>query len=110
MKKALSLILVLILSLSLFSCSRTPEDRLPKEVKRYVSENYRINRGDSYSQPVDVEISSITDAEENEWIVVGTYTVKIDSEVVSAAFGMVAKYNESNRKFTFSNEYFDEFR
>ena len=39
----------------------------------------------------------------------GTYTVKVDHEVMSAKFGMVATYDEADGEFTFSDEKFDDF-
>lgn len=113
MKKSISITIVLILCLSLFACSgskQSPEDRLENEVKEYISENYRISIGANTSKPVNVDIASVVDKSENEWAVLGTYTVKIGNEIMSAKFGLVATYDETNDKFTYSQEKFDDFK
>ena len=113
MKKALSLILALVLCLSLCACGGaklSPKERLNDEVKEYISENYRIEIGGSTSEAVNVDIASVVDMSENEWAVLGTYTVKIQNEIMSAKFGLVATYNEASDKFTFSQEEFDDFK
>ena len=48
--------------------------------------------------------------EENKWAVLGTYTVKIDNEIMSAKFGLVAAYDETSDKFIYSQEEFDDFK
>ena len=72
MKKALSLILALVLCLSLCACGGSklsPKERLNDDVKEYISENYRITIGGSTSEAVNVDIASVVDMEENKWAV-----------------------------------------
>ena len=109
MKKILSVALLFALCLSLFACG-SPEDKLPDEVEKYISENYRLSIGGFVSEPVNVDIASVQELKENEWVVLGTYTVKIRYEIMSAKFGLVATYNEKTKKFEFSKEEFDDFR
>ena len=109
MKKILSLTLLFALCLSLFACG-SPKDKLPDEVEKYISENYRIEIGGFVSEPVNVDIASVVEMKKNEWAVLGTYTVKIRNEIMSAKFGLVATYNEKTKKFDFSKEEFDDFR
>ena len=113
MKKILSIILVLVMCLSMCACGETklsPEERLNDEVKKYISENYRIEIGAYTSEPVNVDIASVEDIAENEWAVLGTYTIKINNEIMSAKFGIVATYDETNDSFIFSKEKFDDFK
>lgn len=113
MKKLLSLMFVFVLCLSVCSCGGnklSPKERLNDEVKTYISENYRISIGNVSSEAVNVEIASVVDKAENEWAVLGTYTVKIANQTMSAKFGLVATYNEASDKFTFSQEKFDDFK
>ena len=113
MKKALSLSLVIVICLSLCACGGSklsPKERLNDEVKAYISENYRITIGGATSEAVNVDIASVVDMAENEWTVLGTYTVKIGNEIMSAKFGLVATYNETSDKFIFSKEQFDDFK
>lgn len=114
MKKVLSLILALVLCLSLCACGGSklsPKERLPDEVKEYISTNYRIHIGSSVSEAVNVDVASVIEMKENsEWAVLGTYTVKIDKEIMSAKFGLVATYDEKSDSFTFSQEEFDDFK
>lgn len=113
MKKYIAILLVAVLCLSLVACGgdkRSPKERLPDEVKEYISENYRITIGNSVSEAVNVDVASVVDMEENQWAVLGTYTVKIDKEIMSAKFGLVATYDEENDKFIFSKEEFDDFK
>ncbi len=113
MKKTMSLILALVLCLSLCACGgskQSPEDRLKDDVKEYISENYRIRIGNSTSEAVNVDIASVVDKSENEWAVLGTYTVKIENEILSAKFGLVATFDEANNKFIYSQEQFDDFK
>lgn len=88
----------------------SPKERLNDEVKAYISENYRITIGGATSEAVNVDIASVVDKAENEWVVLGTYTVKVENEIMSAKFGLVATYNEASDKFIFSQEQFDEFK
>ena len=113
MKKALSLILALVMCLSLCACEGSklsPKERLNDDVKEYISENYRITIGGSTSEAVNVDIASVVDMEENKWAVLGTYTVKIENEIMSAKFGLVASYDETSDKFIYSQEEFDDFK
>lgn len=114
MKRALCLILTLVMCLSLCACGGSklsPEERLPDEVKEYISTNYRIRIGSSVSEAVNVDVASVVEMKENsEWAVLGTYTIKIDKEIMSAKFGLVATYDEKSDSFTFSQEEFDDFK
>ena len=113
MKKALSLLLALVLCLSLCACGGSklsPKERLNDDVKEYISENYRITIGGSTSEAVNVDIASVVDMEENKRAVLGTYTVKIENEIMSAKFGLVATYDETSDKFIYSQEEFDDFK
>ncbi len=113
MKKWIALMLVLAMCLSLCACGKeklTPEERLPKEVDKYLRENFRIEVGSEVSKPVNVDIASIVEVKENQWAVMGTYTVKLGKEVMSAKFGLVATYHENSNKFTYSDESFDSFQ
>ena len=64
----------------------------------------------STSEAVNVDIASVVDMEENKWAVLGTYTVKIENEIMSAKFGLVATYDETSDKFIYSQEEFDDFK
>lgn len=114
MKKTISLLLALVMCLSLCACGGSklsPEERLPDEVKEYIRENYRIRIGGSVSEAVNVDVASVVEMKENsEWAVLGTYTIKIDKEIMSAKFGLVATYDEKSDSFTFSQEEFDDFK
>ena len=113
MKKIISITLLLILCLPLCSCGgskQSPEDRLQDDVKEYISENFRISIGNNNSEAVNVDIASVVDKSENEWAVLGTYTVKIKNEILSAKFGLVATYDEASDKFIYSQEKFDDFK
>lgn len=110
-KRNFAIILAIILLFSLCSCGKgSPKDRLPDAVKEYVSTNYRIRIGGYVSESVNVDVASVIETKTNEWAVLGTYTVKIQDEIMSAKFGLVATYDEATNKFTFSKEEFDEFK
>ncbi len=109
MKKIILSVLAFVLGLSLCACGASPEERLQDEVKEYISENYRITVGGFASEPVNVDVASVVETKDNQWAVMGTYTVKVDHEVMSAKFGMVATYDEADGEFTFSDEKFDDF-
>ena len=109
MKRVVLFALAFVISLSLCACGTSPEERLPDEVKEYISENYRITVGGFESEPVNVDVASVVEIKDNQWAVMGTYTVKVDHEVMSAKFGMVATYDETDGEFTFSDEKFDDF-
>ena len=110
MKKTLSLVLAFCLIFTLFACAKEPKEKLPDEVKKYVSENFRITKGIHTSEPINVDVASIMDVKEGEkWIVLGTYTVKVGDEILSSEFGMIATYDEDEREFIFSDEEFGEF-
>ena len=132
MKRVLSMILLLSLCIGLCACAveppaaettlpdsitepsteiqLSPKERLYDDVKKYISENFRIRIGDSVSESVSVDIASIVDKSENEWVVLGVYTIKIDNQTMSAAFGLVATYDKANNSFIYSQEEFDEFK
>lgn len=111
MKKVLFIILALVLCLSMWACGgQSPKERLTADVKEYISENYRIRVGGYTSEPVNVDIAQVVDVSDNEWAVLGTYTVKVGNEIMSAKFGLVANYDESGDKFIYSKEEFDDFK
>ncbi len=114
MKKALALLLALVMCLSLAACGKEklpPEERLPDEITEYISENYRIKVGSEVSEAVNVDIASVVELkEDSQWAVMGTYTVKVGKEIMSAKFGMVATYDEASDGFTYSQEEFDDFK
>ena len=89
--------------------NKSPEERLPEAVQEYLFENYRIKLSGATSTPVSVDIKDALYKSENEWAVIGTYTVKISGETMSAKFGLVAEYNSSSDTFSFSNVQFDDF-
>ena len=109
MKKLAALIMISILVLTLVAC-KAPEDKLPEAVEQYISENYRITSGGYASEPVNVDVSSVIEMKEGEeWAVLGTYTVKLGNEILSAKFGLIATYNDKTNEFEFSDEEFDDF-
>jgi len=113
MKKIIALFCIAVLLFSLCACNGeklTPRERIPDEVKNYISTNYRIKVGTFVSESVNVDIASIVETQTNQWAVLGTYTIKIDKEIMSAKFGLVVSYDEGNDKFTFSKEEFDDFK
>ncbi len=113
MKRIIALLCTVVLLFTLCACGgekRTPKERLPDEVTEYISTNYRIRIGGFVSEPVNVDIASVVETKTNQWAVLGTYTIKIDKEIMSAKFGLVATYNEEADKFTFSKEEFDDFK
>lgn len=121
MKKVLSFIFAFLLCLSFCACSSAKnksgsttalslEERLRDEVKEYISENYQLTAGSYISEPVNVDISHVVESKENQWAVLGTYTVKLNKEIMSAKFGIVATYDEVKNTFSFSKEKFDDFK
>ena len=114
MKKALSLILALVLCLSLCACggSKTsPEERLNEEAKKFVIAYLNSSVGDLITGSPTVEIASKTVIKENEWAILGTATITTNGEgqTLSAKFGIVATYNPESGEFEFSKVEFDEF-
>lgn len=109
MKKILSVILAILMCMSFLACGASPSEKLPKEVEKYLSENYRIGMDGFVSEPVNVDIASVVEMVKNhEWAVMGTYTVKIKYDIMSAKFAILATYDESNREFEFSNVEFGD--
>ena len=95
---------------SFCACSKSPEERLPDEVEKYIFENVRVQKGYKTSTPINVDIAETVELKENQWAILGTYTVKLGDDVLSAKFGLVATYDEKSDKFTYSKEDFDEFK
>lgn len=112
LKSLITAFLTITLLLQFCSCggTRSPKERLPDEVKEYISTNYRGGMGVYVSEPVNVDVASIVELKSNEWTVLGTYTIKLGNEILSAKFGLVASYDEKTDKFTFSKEEFDDFK
>ena len=110
MKRILPIVLVLIFCLSLFACASSPKERLSEGVEKHMCENYRITKGSAVSKPVGVEIIEIVDVKENEWAVLGTYTVKLGGTTMSSKFAISADYNEAKDSFSFSEATFEGFK
>ena len=111
MKKVVSLILVVVLCLAMVACAKkqSPRERLEDAVKEHVFENYRITGGGESSTPVSVVIKEVTDIAENEWAILGEYTVRIQGQQPTATFMMEVRYDEQKDEFTFSEEIFSDF-
>ena len=113
MKKVVAIVLTIAMCLLMFACGAnklSPKERLNDEVEAYIFDNFRITMDGYTSEPVNIDIASASEMSENKWAVIGTYTVKINKEIMSAKFGLVATYNEAEDKFIFSQEKFDEFK
>ena len=110
MKKFLLVVLAFVMCLSLFACGASLSDKVSKESEKYISENYRLVMDGFASKPVNVDVASVLEMEvDKEWVVMGTYTIKIDHDIMSAKFAMIATYDEATKGFEFSNVEFDDF-
>ena len=120
MKKAISVLLVFVMVISLCACGAetvsivetkpSPDERVEDEIKEYISTNFRLSIDDAVSEPVSVTINDITKSSGYKWFVLGTYTVKINGKIMSAQFFMNVAYDEASDTFTFSDESIDQFK